>query len=155
MANREACELYIEQQIQEGLDEGKSPHAIGKNLSLVVARVFDVKMKASTLEKRAQRIKKDDRTNVRKNAESNSGTHVYREIEKDSAYLRRQTLRTWRTLKRKIEDVRAFISDNAELPAPEFIKLELLAEILTEFSTLELMIETIKEDYHERKKQNS
>lgn len=152
MANREACELYIEQNIQDGLESGKSPHAIGKEVSLMVAKVFDVKMKANTIEQRAHRIKKNGLTNVSKKPEPNSEKRVYREIEKDSAYLRKQTLRTWRTLKRKIEDVRVFISDNAELPAPEFVKLELLAEILTEFSTLESMIETIREDYHERKK---
>jgi len=30
MANREACELLIEQEIKEGLESGKKPNSIGK-----------------------------------------------------------------------------------------------------------------------------
>jgi hypothetical protein len=33
MANPEACELYIDQQIEEGLEEGKTPYSIGKEMS--------------------------------------------------------------------------------------------------------------------------
>jgi len=33
MAHHEACQLYVEQQIKEGLSEGKSPYAIGKELA--------------------------------------------------------------------------------------------------------------------------
>ncbi len=57
MANREACELWIEQEIESGLEEGKTPYSIGKELSAMVERVFETKIKPATLEKRAERFK--------------------------------------------------------------------------------------------------
>lgn len=64
MANREACELYIEQQIEEALEEGKTPYSIGKELSSMIERIFETKMPPKTLEKRAGRIKSKLPTNV-------------------------------------------------------------------------------------------
>lgn len=55
MANHEACELYIEQQIESGLEDGKSPYAIGKELSVWIARLFEVKIPRETLTTRAKR----------------------------------------------------------------------------------------------------
>ena len=57
MANHEACELYIEQQIEEGLEEGKTPYSIGKELSDWVAKLFEVRISPKTLETRAYRQK--------------------------------------------------------------------------------------------------
>jgi hypothetical protein len=42
MANREACEVYIEQEIKEALAEGKKPWSIGKELSSWVEKLFEV-----------------------------------------------------------------------------------------------------------------
>lgn len=64
MANHEACELYIEQQIESGLEDGKTPYAIGKELSVWIARLFEVKIPRKTLEKRAERKKEKLPTNV-------------------------------------------------------------------------------------------
>jgi hypothetical protein len=57
MANQEACELYIEQQIQEGLDDGQTPYYIGKHLSEWIEKLFETKINPKTLESRAYRQK--------------------------------------------------------------------------------------------------
>jgi len=59
MANREACEVYIEQEIETGLDEGKTPYSIGKELSDWVAKLFEVRIKPETLKTRAYRKQQD------------------------------------------------------------------------------------------------
>lgn len=70
MANREACELYIEQEIKEKLAQGKKPWSIGKELSSWVEKLFEVTINPSTLEKRAERISKQDiTTNVVKKSQ--------------------------------------------------------------------------------------
>lgn len=56
MANREACELYIEQEIKDGIEQGKNPYSIGKELSTWVAKLFEVKIPNRTIEQRARRI---------------------------------------------------------------------------------------------------
>ena len=57
MANSEACQLFIEQSIDEGLEEGKTPYSIGKELSKWIEKVFKTKIKPTTLEKKAERRK--------------------------------------------------------------------------------------------------
>jgi len=64
MANREACELYIEQQIEEALEEGKAPYSIGKEISSMIERIFETKIPPKTLAKRAERKKNGIATNV-------------------------------------------------------------------------------------------
>lgn len=61
MANSEACELYIEQQIKEELKEGKNPHQIGRELSTWIAKLFQVHIPERTLEQRARRVNKKER----------------------------------------------------------------------------------------------
>jgi hypothetical protein len=48
MANREACEVYIDQEIETGLKEGKTPYSIGKELSTWIAKLFEVKINPDT-----------------------------------------------------------------------------------------------------------
>lgn len=55
MANFEACQLLIEQEIDEAISKGKKPHTIGKQLSELVDKLFEAKIPASTLKKRAER----------------------------------------------------------------------------------------------------
>jgi len=55
MANPEACELYIEQEIESGLEGGKTPYAIGKELSDWIAKLFEVRIPQRTIEQRARR----------------------------------------------------------------------------------------------------
>lgn len=63
MSNREACELYIEQEIKDSLAAGKKPWTIGKELSKWVEKLFEVTINPKTLAKRADRIKSNS-TNV-------------------------------------------------------------------------------------------
>jgi len=64
MAHSEACQLFIEQQIDEGLQEGKTPYLIGKDLSVWIEKLFEAKIPPRTLEQRARRIAEKDATNV-------------------------------------------------------------------------------------------
>ena len=57
MVHQEACQLYIEQQIKEGLAEGKSPKAIGKDVSAWVGKLFETTIPPETIRTRARRIK--------------------------------------------------------------------------------------------------
>lgn len=58
MAHHEACQLYIEQQIQEGLSEGKSAYAVAKELSAKIQQMFETAIPHSTLKDRALRMKR-------------------------------------------------------------------------------------------------
>jgi N6-adenosine-specific RNA methylase IME4 len=64
MAHSEACQLFIEQQIDEGLQHKKTPYRIGKELSEWVERLFEAKIPPSTIKKRAQRMRDKMGTNV-------------------------------------------------------------------------------------------
>lgn len=64
MAHSEACQLFIEQQIDEGLQEGKTPYSIGKDLAVWIEKLFEAKIPADTLKKRAQRAQEKLGTNV-------------------------------------------------------------------------------------------
>ena len=66
MANREACELYIEQEIKDSLAAGKKPWTIGKELSKWVEKLFEVTISPNTLSQRAKRIVEQNGTNVPK-----------------------------------------------------------------------------------------
>jgi len=70
MANREACEVYIEQEIESGLEDGKTPYSIGKELSDWIAKLFEVRIKPDTLKKRAQRKQNKIGTNVPKESKT-------------------------------------------------------------------------------------
>jgi hypothetical protein len=71
MANREACEVYIEQEIKEGLDEGKTPYSIGKELSGWVEKLFETYIPPRTIEQRARR---QNATNVAKKSETRANS---------------------------------------------------------------------------------
>ena len=64
MANKEVCEVFIEQQIEESLQEGKKPYQIGKELSAWVEKLFAAKIPPDTLRVRADRAKSKLCTNV-------------------------------------------------------------------------------------------
>ena len=69
MANREACELYIEQEIKDGLEQGKKPYSIGKELSAWIEKLFETSIKPTTIEKRAERIRETLPTSVGNNSQ--------------------------------------------------------------------------------------
>ena len=52
MSHQEACQLYIEQEIEEGLKQGKTPYSIGKE-----EKLFEAKIMARTIESKAYREK--------------------------------------------------------------------------------------------------
>lgn len=70
MANREACELYIEQEIKDSLAAGKKPWTIGKELSKWVEKLFEVTINPNTLRMRAERIDKENCTKVQKKSKT-------------------------------------------------------------------------------------
>jgi len=53
--NLKECELYIEQQIKEGLEDGQTPYYIGKHLSGWLEKLFETKINPETLKSRAYR----------------------------------------------------------------------------------------------------
>lgn len=55
---QEACQLYIEQQIDEGIVEGKTSYKIGKEIKQEIDTLFKTKINLGTVTKRAQRRKK-------------------------------------------------------------------------------------------------
>ncbi|MBU4233282.1 MAG: hypothetical protein KJ822_06660 [Proteobacteria bacterium] len=58
MAHQEACQLFIEQEIEKGLAEGKKPYRIGKDLSAWVGKLFETSIPPETIRSRARFIKK-------------------------------------------------------------------------------------------------
>lgn len=55
MALNEACQLWIEQEIDAGLERGDTPYAIGQLIAKEVEKLFEVKMKPETIRSRARR----------------------------------------------------------------------------------------------------
>jgi len=53
MANREACEVFIDQEIEHGLKDGKTPYSIGKELSSWIVKLFEVRIDPETIKSRA------------------------------------------------------------------------------------------------------
>lgn len=64
VAKQQACQLLIEQEIEEGLKAGKTKYAIGKEIATWVKKLFDAEIKPNTIEQRAHRIEKGLLTNV-------------------------------------------------------------------------------------------
>lgn len=64
MALNEACQLWIEQEIESGLKNGDPLPALGKRIADEIRRLFEVKVKPRTVEQRARR--KKAATNVTK-----------------------------------------------------------------------------------------
>ena len=58
MAHQEACQLFIEQEIKEGLAEGKTPTVIGKEINVWVEKLFETSIPPETIRSRARFIKK-------------------------------------------------------------------------------------------------
>jgi len=66
LASQQACQLFIDEEIDKGLAEGKSTHRIGEEVSEWVARIFRVKISSETLRKKASRAhqEREGGTNV-------------------------------------------------------------------------------------------
>lgn len=59
---QEACELFIEQEIEDGLKQGKTPYSLGKEISAWLEKLFEAKVAPRTVEQRARRA--ENATNV-------------------------------------------------------------------------------------------
>jgi len=57
LAKQEACQLFIEQEIEEGLEKGQTPYAIGKEVAIWIEKLFQAKVKPKTIMERARRQK--------------------------------------------------------------------------------------------------
>lgn len=55
MALNEACQLWIEESIDAGIEEGKTPGIIGTEVSQQVAMLFETSVQPAAIKKRAQR----------------------------------------------------------------------------------------------------
>jgi hypothetical protein len=77
VANREACELYIEQEIKEKLAQGKKPWSIGKELSSWVEKLFEVTINPHTIKSRAARIAQENDSNESKKSQPVENTTNY------------------------------------------------------------------------------
>ena len=58
MAKSEACEVFLEQEIKEGLEQEKNPHQIGKDLAKWLQDNMDVHISPNAVCLRAFRIKR-------------------------------------------------------------------------------------------------
>jgi hypothetical protein len=82
MANCEACELYIEQEIKAGLERGRKPYQIGKELAGWIEKLFEVSIRPNTIQVRAHRMKENIVTNVTKESNTETNTITYEPEEK-------------------------------------------------------------------------
>jgi hypothetical protein len=73
---QEACQVYIEQEIEEGLKQGKTPYSIGQDISTWVSKLFEVKLNPKTIEKRAERQRVKSPTSVVKKSEDDHSRRV-------------------------------------------------------------------------------
>lgn len=57
LAKQQACQLFIEQEIEKGLAKGDSTYQIGKEVAKWIEKLFQAKVRPETIEERARRIK--------------------------------------------------------------------------------------------------
>lgn len=56
LAKQQACQLFIEQEIEKGLAEGKTHRQIGRELTALIKKYFEAEVKPETIARRADRI---------------------------------------------------------------------------------------------------
>jgi len=64
LAKQQACQLFIEQEIEKGLKEGKTKYSIGKEIVGLIKKYFEADVKPHTIEQRAHRVEEKILTNV-------------------------------------------------------------------------------------------
>lgn len=64
LEKQEACQLYIEQEIETGLADGKTKYAIGQEIAGWIEKLFGAKVKPQTIRVRADRYEEELVTNV-------------------------------------------------------------------------------------------
>lgn len=71
---QEACQLYIEQEIEAGLADGKSKYAIGQEIAGWIEKLFGAQVKPNTITQRAHRFEEKLMTNVTNGFDLDSDT---------------------------------------------------------------------------------
>jgi len=61
---QQACQLFIEQEIESGLADGKTKYTIGQEISEWIKNMFGAEVKPHTIEQRAHRHEENILTNV-------------------------------------------------------------------------------------------
>jgi len=126
MANQEACELYIEQQIEEGLEEGQTPYYIGKHLSGWIEKLFETKINPKTIEKKAQR--QQIKTNVLKESKTPDNQESTKEPppekfdsgrggQREGAGRKISQKEAWKRGVERLKTAIEYIQTNCEVPA--------------------------------------
>jgi len=77
LAKQQACQLFIEQEIEKGLAAGKTTYSIGKDVAQWIEKLFVAKVRPDTIKHRAQFIK----DNLGRNLPTDSTPENQREIE--------------------------------------------------------------------------
>ena len=142
MANREACELLIEQEIKDGLEQGKKPYSIGKDIAAWVEKLFEVKIKPTTLEKRAERIKEILPTNVGNNSQptetiKDSAPEIIADRQPQGGGAREKTgpkvsqNKAWKEVEKKLKAITEYMKRNCEITPEidETLKINIRAYI--------------------------
>lgn len=57
LVKQQACQLFIEQEIEKGLSSGKTTYAIGKEVAEWIQKLFQAKVRPETIEERARRMR--------------------------------------------------------------------------------------------------
>ena len=128
MANPEACELYIEQEIETGLEEGKTPYSIGKELSDWIAKLFEVRISPSTLKMRAYRKQDDLGTNVPKESKTpetieNTTPEIIKDRhpqgggKREGAGRKQSQTTIWKSVEKKLSELIKSMMGRCETPA--------------------------------------
>jgi len=78
---KEACQVFIEQEIDRGLSEGKTPYSVAKEIIPWLQKLFDVRMNPKTIESRAYR--QSTSNEVKKSQPAETITNFIPEIIKD------------------------------------------------------------------------
>lgn len=74
---QQACQLFIEQEIERGITEGKTPYSVAKEILPWINKLFNVSLKHDTIKKRAERYSKNLGTFVPNSDETlDSGTEI-------------------------------------------------------------------------------
>jgi ParB family chromosome partitioning protein len=81
LEKQEACRLYIEQEIDDGLEAGETPYRIAKRLVKPIQKLFEVVVNRKTLESRAYR-RQQEFTSNEVNEESAINTDSKSKLEK-------------------------------------------------------------------------
>ena len=77
LQKEQACQLFIEQEIEDGLSKGKTKYAIGQELSKWIGKLFLVEVSPHTLEQQAHRAEAKLLTSVSNPTPQNNSVNSF------------------------------------------------------------------------------